>query len=43
MKDFSETIEYLAQRIVEEINPLRIMLFGSAARGETGADSEIPV
>ncbi|RLC17537.1 MAG: nucleotidyltransferase domain-containing protein [Deltaproteobacteria bacterium] len=41
MKDYSEIIKCLAQRIVEEIHPLRIMIFGSAARGETGADSDI--
>jgi len=38
---YSEIIKCLAQRIVEEIHPLRIMIFGSAARGETGADSDI--
>ncbi|MCP4702734.1 MAG: nucleotidyltransferase domain-containing protein [Gammaproteobacteria bacterium] len=41
MSDCSEMVEYLVKRIVEEIRPLRILIFGSAARGETGANSDI--
>ncbi len=40
LKD-SKTTKYLVDRIVDEIHPLRIVLFGSAARGETGVDSDI--
>lgn len=36
-------INELVRRIVEVVNPLRIILFGSAARGEMGADSDIDV
>lgn len=31
----------LIDRIVELIHPLRILLFGSAARGEVGPDSDV--
>ncbi len=40
LKD-SKITKYLVDRIVDEIHPLRIVLFGSAARGETGVDSDI--
>lgn len=33
----------LVRRIVEAVHPLRIILFGSAARGELGADSDLDV
>jgi predicted nucleotidyltransferase len=36
-------VEELARRIVEVAHPLRIVLFGSAARGETGPDSDVDV
>ena len=36
-------IEYLVQRIVEETEPLQIIIFGSAARGETGTDSDADI
>ena len=36
-------IDDLVQRIVEAAHPLRIILFGSAARGEMGADSDLDV
>jgi predicted nucleotidyltransferase len=39
----SQIIADLVQRIVEVANPLRIILFGSAARGEMGADSDLDV
>ena len=43
MQSEPEAIEQLVQRIVEIVHPLRIILFGSAARGEMGTDSDIDV
>ena len=37
----SKIIDELVQRIVEEVHPLRIILFGSAARGGMGPNSDI--
>jgi len=39
----SEVIEGLAQSIVEAVHPLKIILFGSYARGEPNPDSDIDV
>ena len=39
----SQIIDDLVQRIVETAHPLRIVLFGSAARGEMGEDSDLDV
>jgi predicted nucleotidyltransferase len=39
----SEKIEELVRRIVEAVHPLRIILFGSAARGEMGPHSDLDV
>ena len=36
-----EAIDRLVGRIVEDVHPLRILLFGSAARGELAAESDI--
>lgn len=36
-------IDELVRRIVEAVHPLRIILFGSAARGEVGPHSDIDV
>jgi tRNA nucleotidyltransferase (CCA-adding enzyme) len=36
-------IDELIRRIVETVHPLRIVLFGSAARGEMRLDSDIDV
>jgi uncharacterized protein len=36
-------LEALVQRIVRAASPLRVILFGSAARGEMDADSDIDV
>jgi len=36
-----EVIDQLVQRIIEEVHPLRILLFGSTVRGEMGPDSDI--
>ena len=38
-----EALDELIQRIVEAVHPLRIILFGSAARGEMGPDSDVDV
>lgn len=36
-------VEQLAGRIVEVVHPLRIILFGSAVRGEMGPNSDLDV
>jgi predicted nucleotidyltransferase len=36
-----EVLEHLVRQIVEVAHPLRIYLFGSAARGEMGPDSDL--
>jgi len=36
-------LDELVRRIVAAVHPLRIILFGSAARGEMGPDSDIDV
>jgi len=41
MVTHSEVIGDLVKRIVDEVHPLRIMIFGSAARGEAVHDSDI--
>ena len=43
MQPTPEQLNELVQRIVTIAHPLRIILFGSAARGEMGADSDIDV
>ena len=43
MQSNPEAIEKLVRRIIELVQPLRIILFGSAARGEMGPDSDIDV
>lgn len=42
-KHSAEIVEELTGRIVNAVRPLRIILFGSAARGEMGPDSDIDV
>jgi len=39
----SETIDALLQRIVQAVHPLKVLLFGSAAREQMGPDSDIDV
>jgi predicted nucleotidyltransferase len=39
----AQIVKDLVQRIVETVHPLRIILFGSAARGEMGGDSDLDV
>jgi predicted nucleotidyltransferase len=41
MAPYSEALEYLIQGIVDEVRPLRIIVFGSAARGEMQPDSDV--
>ena len=41
MGTHSKIIDELVQRIVEEVHPLRIILFGSAASGGIGPNSDI--
>lgn len=41
MENITTIIEQLVQRIVQEIQPLRIILFGSAVRGDIGPHSDI--
>jgi len=38
-----EVLNELVRRIVEAVHPVRIILFGSAARGEMGPDSDLDV
>ena len=37
----SEAIDIMVERIVAEFHPLRIILFGSQARGDAGPDSDV--
>lgn len=41
--DIKTLIDDLVVRIVRAVHPLRIVLFGSAARGEMGPDSDIDI
>ncbi|MCL0070250.1 nucleotidyltransferase domain-containing protein [Dehalococcoidia bacterium] len=43
MPSQTEAIDHLVQRIIDEVHPLRILVFGSAARGDFGAHSDIDV
>jgi predicted nucleotidyltransferase len=43
MNPVKENIDELVRRIVEAVHPVRIILFGSAARGEMDSDSDIDV
>ena len=43
MQSDPEAIEQLVRHIIELVHPLRIILFGSAARGEMESDSDIDV
>lgn len=40
MNDYAEAIRTIAQRIVVEVHPLRILVFGSSAKDETWANAE---
>jgi len=41
MKSLAEVTEEAVHRIVDEIHPLRLVLFGSAARDDAGPDSDL--
>jgi predicted nucleotidyltransferase len=41
MEPDQELLESLVSRIVATVHPIRIVMFGSAARGELGPDSDI--
>lgn len=41
MQPTTEQLDELVRRIVRAVNPLRIILFGSAVRGEMGPNSDI--
>jgi len=41
MRANGKPIEQIVQRVVELAHPLRIVLFGSAARGDVGPDSDV--
>ena len=43
MKPVQEHLQELVNRIVEAVRPLSIVLFGSAARGELGPDSDVDI
>jgi len=43
MRPDQEQLDELVRRIVEAVHPLRIVLFGSATRGEMGPDSDLDV
>jgi predicted nucleotidyltransferase len=43
MRPDPTVINDLVRRIVDAVHPLRIILFGSATRGEMGADSDLDV
>lgn len=38
--DFEEEIQSITKQLIEKYDPERIILFGSAARGDTGPDSD---
>ena len=41
MKNYSQALSSLVKRIVEEIKPLRVILFGSVARNTMSEESDI--
>jgi len=43
MQPFQKQLDDLVRCIVDSVNPLRIVLFGSAARGEMGKYSDVDV
>ena len=43
MKQDQEILDELVRRILAVTQPIKIILFGSAARGAMGADSDIDV
>lgn len=43
MEAETEKLKRLVQAIVREANPLKIILFGSAARGDAGPDGDLDI
>jgi len=43
MQPNTDLLEELVRGIVQSVQPLRIILFGPAARGDTGPDSDVDV
>jgi len=43
MQPDSEVIDHLVRSIVDAVHPLKIVLFGSAVRGEMAPNSDIDV
>jgi predicted nucleotidyltransferase len=43
MRPDQQQLEQLVRRIVQAVHPLKVILFGSAARGEMGPDSDLDV
>ena len=43
MQSRHEDLQTLVQQIVDLVHPLRVVLFGSAVRGDAGADSDLDV
>jgi len=43
MKPDEQKLHELTKRIVDAVHPLKIVLFGSAARGEMGPNSDLDV
>ncbi|MDZ7305363.1 MAG: nucleotidyltransferase domain-containing protein [candidate division KSB1 bacterium] len=43
MQPDEQKLQELVQRIVDAVHPLRIILFGSAARGDMGPNSDLDV
>ncbi len=41
MAPSQEQLDLILQRVVEAVHPLRVVLFGSAARGEMTPDSDV--
>lgn len=39
--DLDPDVERVVRRVVEEVSPLRVVLFGSRARGTAGPDSDV--
>lgn len=43
MQSHEPQLNELVRQIIEAVHPLKILLFGSAARGETGPESDVDV
>ena len=40
-RDLSSIIQDLVERIVDLVDPVRVILFGSAAKGQSGPESDV--